>query len=107
MERFYTLYLRGDPADGVPMAPWQALASAQRWLSALPAAELRARIAADPARRYLAQENETRSPGARSAMAAARASEHDDRDDHDDHDDRDAPPFADPVYWAPYVYVGA
>jgi len=98
MERFYILYLGGGASEGAPMAPWQALARAQRWLSELPADEVRARIEADPALRDIAQENEARSPGARSAMAAFRGSEP---------EDRHGRPFADPVYWAPYIYVGA
>ncbi|CAL9614590.1 hypothetical protein SUDANB176_05700 [Streptomyces sp. enrichment culture] len=97
MERFYALHLRGDSTSRGPLPPWQALGRAQRWLSTLTAAELRDLMAESPALRHLAQENENRSPGARSAMAALRLPPQEAPDDL---------PFADPLHWAPFVYIG-
>lgn len=92
MERFYGLML-GD--DTELMSPWEALGRAQRWLSGLTAAEVRSLVDADPALRHLAEENRSRSPGARSVLATL-----------GEPDDPDSRPFADPYYWAPFVYVG-
>ena len=92
MERFYRLLLG---QDGEALEPWDALRRAQRWLSELTAADVRRILAADPALRHLAEENESRTPGVRSILAAL-----------GDLDDPSARPFADAFYWAPFVYVG-
>lgn len=100
MARFYLYHLSGDPdaeeKDG-PMEPWRALGRAQRWLSKLTAGELGTILHAAPELLESAQENETRSPGAGRAMAAVRDATP---------QGPGSRPFADPYFWAPFVYIG-
>ncbi len=86
MEHFYELLL------GPTIDPWEALGRSQRWLSRLTADDVRRILAADPSLRRLAEENRSRTPGVESLLAAL--------------DDAEGQPFADPYYWAPFVYVG-
>ncbi|MGK5445964.1 CHAT domain-containing protein [Streptomyces radiopugnans] len=97
MEHFYMLYLRGGPdSGGQPMVPWEALGRAQRWLADLTIAELRDLVGADDSLRDLAKRHEERSAGAKAVVRAARR----------ELDDPHARPFADPYYWAPFVFIG-
>jgi CHAT domain-containing protein len=78
MRRFYELYLRGDPQKGLePQPPARALRLAQLWLRDLTRDELAAYNGADP----------------------------DPRQSHTA--SRHARPYADPYYWAAFVYYGA
>ncbi|MGI5287619.1 CHAT domain-containing protein [Nonomuraea polychroma] len=97
MERFYALYLYGDPATGEgPMSPARALGRAQKWLATVSVKELRRRLRAGDGLRQAAEENRTRSPGAQAAMHAL----------FSDSDDPEARPFAHPYFWAPFMLIG-
>jgi len=88
MSQFYTFHLRGDPSTGEPpMAPAHALRKVQRWLSTATSDDL----AAANLRRHQA---EAESPDEVSPGGTAPSS------------DGIVYPYADPYYWAAFVFLG-
>ncbi len=101
MERFYRLYLHGDPAEGDPrpLPIAGALAEAQRWLRALGKAEAIAEVCR-------LQEMWRRQRGQNYGRALRQYWRLEGARFHIEDGDED-PPFAHPYHWAAFQAVGA
>lgn len=96
MARFYGYHLRGDAATGEgAMTPPRALRRAQQWLSAATVADIDAFLQGSDARTAAGRRDlgpADDGTGTALPSSVAGLSEH---------------PFADPYYWAPFVFLGA
>jgi CHAT domain-containing protein/tetratricopeptide (TPR) repeat protein len=99
MIKFYEYHRQGDQATGIePMPPAMALRQAQCWLRAVTAAELLAYFSQHKALHDAERDRERlRMPAAMAAKGVIRFSLL----------FPEKQPFAEPYYWAPFIFVGA
>jgi CHAT domain-containing protein len=98
MIKFYELLLKGAPQSGAgPLLPAQALCGAQRWLRAVTADELFA---------YFQRHKMRRQPFSLTAAKRMPAEVADEGVLQFALLDKGRPPYEDPYFWAPFIFIG-